>query len=375
LAQRTILIVGGGVIGLSIAEALSRRGVHPIVLEKGEIGMEASWAGAGFLSFHSAVLSGGPLQELAEFSFHLYKSWVELLKQDSGVEVGFRDGASFEVAFDDEEVARLRDLYTKLQSRRVDVRWKEGAEVREAEDELSTEVMAAMAMPTTGRVQTTALMKALATLLGKRGVSLREHTPVSGFLIEGGRLRGVKTPHEDIQADAVVLASGAWSGSLGEKLGLKLPIRPLRAQVTMFSSERLDLQSVIVTPTVTLVPRGEGHYHVSTSVEDVGFNKNTTLQGVERIETGAYRAVPALRLGKMESRWAGLMSGTPDGLPFLGPAPGLEGLYLACGHFDQGFLLAPATGLLLDQALRGEESDVSLEPFAANRPMQGSLGL
>jgi len=97
--------------------------------------------------------------------------------------------------------------------------------------------------------------------------------------------------------------------------------------------------------------------------EDAGFNKNTTLQGLEKIESNAHRVLPSLRLAKMEARWAGLLPGSPDGKPFLGPVPGIEGFYLACGHGAHGYLLAPATGLMLDQLLRGEETDIPLEPF------------
>jgi glycine oxidase len=149
----------------------------------------------------------------------------------------------------------------------------------------------------------------------------------------------------------------------------------MRGQVVMFYSDRVNLQSTLTTSQIKIVPRGDGHYHASIPSEDVGFNKNTTLQGVEGIESGAYRVVPGLRLAKMESRWAGLLPGNPDGKPFLGAVPGMEGLYLACGHFDQGYLLAPATGLLIEQAIRGEEPDISMEPFSLDRPIQESFGL
>jgi glycine oxidase len=149
----------------------------------------------------------------------------------------------------------------------------------------------------------------------------------------------------------------------------------MRGQVALFSSDHPLLQSQVTSSQVTIVPRMDNHYHVTTESEDAGFNKNTTLQVMDKIESGAYRVLPGLRLAKMESRWAGLLPGTPDGRPFLGPVPEVEGLFLACGHFDQGYLLAPATALLIEQLIRGEDTDLPLEPFLANRPIQQSFGL
>jgi len=115
--------------------------------------------------------------------------------------------------------------------------------------------------------------------------------------------------------------------------------------------------------------------YVGSTVEDVGFNKGTTLEGVGYLEEAAYRGVPKLRLARMESRWAGLRPGTPDGRPFIGPVPGLEGLLLACGHYAHGILLAPATGAIVDQILHGEETDIPLEDFAPNRTFLDPVGL
>jgi glycine oxidase len=375
LGNRTILIVGGGIIGLSIAEALSRRGIKPIVLEKGEFGREASWAGTGSLSLKQAVLAGGAKLDLSVFSLRLFNQWMDLLHQESGVDPEYYIGPALEIAFDENEENNLKHLFHRLQSLDMAVEWKTGDEARNGEPEISTEILSAIQMPQMGLVRPPRLMRALMTLLVKRGVVLRDQTPVSGFLTQGGKVLGVRTSHEEIKADAVVLAGGAWSGPLGERLGIKIPVRPMRGQVALFYSDRFVVKSVLTTSQVTLVPRADGHYHVSTSSEDVGFNKNTTLQGVEKIESGAYRVAPGLRLAKMESRWAGLLPGNPDGRPFLGLVPEIEGLYLACGHFDQGFLLAPATGLLMDQMLRGEEPDIDIEPFSLNRPIQENFGL
>jgi glycine oxidase len=373
LGNRKILIVGGGIIGLSIAEALSRRGLKPILLEKGELGREASWAGAGSLSLKKAVLAGGVQLELSVFSLRLFERWMGLIQQESGVDPGYHLGPTLEIAFEEAEEAKLRNLFSRLQALKMEVAWKTGEEVRKGESEISTEVISAIQMPKTGVIRPPRLLRALVTLLAKRGVVMQDQTVVSGFLVRGGKVCGVKTAFEEIGADAVVLAAGAWSGPLGDHLGIKLPVRPMRGQVAMFYSDRVTFQSSLTTSQISIVPRGDGHYHASIPSEDAGFNKNTTLQGVEAIESGAYRVAPGLRLAKMESRWAGLLPGSPDGKPFLGTVPGIEGLYLACGHFDQGYLLAPATGLLIEQTLRGEEPDIPMEPFSLNRPIQESF--
>jgi glycine oxidase len=284
-------------------------------------------------------------------------------------------GPALEIAFEEKEEAKLKNLWTRLQSLNMEVDWKTGDEARKVEPEISTEVISAIQMPKVGVIRPPRLLRALTTLLAKRGVVMRDQTAVSGFLTRGGKVCGVKTSFEEIGADAVVLAAGAWSGPLGDHLGIKIPVRPMRGQVAMFYSDRVTLQSSLTTPQIKIVPRGDGHYHASIPSEEAGFNKNTTLQGVEAIESGAYRLAPGLRLAKMESRWAGLLPGSLDGKPYLGSVPDIEGLYLACGHFDQGYLLAPATGLLIEQTLRGEEPDIPMEPFSLNRPIQESFEL
>ena len=373
MGNRKILIVGGGIIGLSIAEALSRRGLKPILLEKSEFGREASWAGAGSLSLKTAALAGGVQLELSVFSLSLFGRWMELIQEESGVDPGYHVGPALEIAFDETEEAKLRYLFSRLKSLNMEVDWKTGDEARKVEPEISTEVVSAIQMPKVGVIRPPRLLRALTTLLAKRGVVMRDQTAVSGFLTRGGKVCGVKTSFEEIGADAVVLAAGAWSGPLGDHLGIKIPVRPMRGQVAMFYSDRVTLQSSLTTPQIKIVPRGDGHYHASIPSEEAGFNKNTTLQGVEAIESGAYRLAPGLRLAKMESRWAGLLPGSLDGKPYLGSVPDIEGLYLACGHFDQGYLLAPATGLLIEQTLRGEEPDIPMEPFSLNRPIQESF--
>jgi len=375
LANRTILIIGGGVIGLSIAEALSRHGIQPIVLEKGEFGREASWAGTGSLSLKKAALAGGARLDLSVFSLRLFDRWMELIHSESGVDPEYHLGPALETAFDADEETNLKHLFVRLQELKMAVEWKSGEEARNAEAELSPEVVSAIQMPQTGSLRPPRLMRALLTLLVKRQVILRDQTAVSSFITKNGKVCGVKTSHDEIKADAVVLAGGAWSGSLADRVGVKIPTRPMRGQVALFSSDHTIIQSQVTSSQVTIVPRLDGHYHVTTDSEDAGFNKNTTLHMMERIESGAYRVVPGLRLAKMESRWAGLLPGTPDGSPFLGPVPEVEGLYLACGHFDQGYLLAPATALLIEQLIRGEETDIPLEPFLVSRPIQQSFGL
>jgi glycine oxidase len=372
--SRRILIIGGGVIGLSIAETLSRRGVKPVVLEKGDVSREASWAGAGYLSLKGAALCGGPYFDLSVFSLQLYEQWVELLAQESGVDPEFFRGGHLEIGYGEEDEKNLRKLHDRLHSAGIPVGWLSGKEARELEPEISTEVTAAFQMPEGAQVRPPRLNRALLQVLFRRGVDIRDQTPVSNFLLDGTKVRGVKTPQGEIEADSVVLAAGAWSGQLGDRLGLRLPVRPVRGQVVMFSAARKSLKRVLFTPQATLVPRADGRVYVGSTVEDVGFNKNTTLEGVNMLEEAAYRAVPGLRMARMESRWAGLRPGTPDGRPFLGRVPGCEGLILACGHMAHGILLAPATAILVDQIVHGEDTDLELEPFAPGRTFQDPVG-
>ena len=375
MSERRIVIVGGGVIGLSIAQHLLARGVKPIVLDRGSFARESSWAGAGYLDLRSAVETGGDFFKLCRFSYDLFPEWNARLRGESGIDPELLDSGSLDLALDGEDELRIRSLEMKLKEQQLEGRWLTRVEAQRMEPALSGEIQSAFYLEEARQIRPPRLTRALLEVLQKQGAELREREMVEGFEVRGRRVHGVKTSGKLIECDEVVLASGAWTGLWGEKFKTEIPVRPVRGQVVMYKAHPGLLKSILFTPSAYLVPRADGRIYVGSTLEEAGFDKSTTPDGLKGLKRGARRAVPLLEEALIEDTWAGLRPGSPDGWPILGKLPGWEGVWMAAGHFTHGLLLSAATGQIMAQAILGKPTDLDLSPFAMNREPHPPVGL
>ncbi len=371
--------MGGGVIGLSIAERLSRQGITPIVLDRGAFAKEASWAGAGFLDLRSVARVGGSLMELCKRSYDLFPEWTERLKKDSGVDPEYQNCGSYDVAFTEAEEMSIRRLENNLKTFSLTGQWYDPAKALALEPTLSPQVRSVFSFAQTGQVKPPRLSRALLKTLQKAKADLREFEQVEDFLLKGKQFLGVRTNKGIIDADGVVLATGAWSAALAEKLGVQLTAKPYRGQVVMYRGQPKALKHILFHSgplgITYLVPRMDGHVYVGSTLEDVGFDKSTTPEGLEKLKKGAVQLVPGLSQQLVEETWAGLRPGSIDGWPYLGAVPGLDGVWMATGHYTHGILLSAVTGEVMAQLVTGERPSVHLHPFALDREPHPVSGL
>ncbi len=379
MGGQRIIIVGGGVIGLSIAEQLLRRGLKPILLDKGPFAKEASWAGAGYLDLRSASRVGGEFFELCKRSFDLFPEWVDRLKRESAIDPELIHCGSLDVAFNDEEENAVRQMEKNLKTFNLSGEWLTPGEASQKEQQLTSKAKSIFHFKETSQVRSPRLTRALIQVLQKGGAELRELEGVEEFVIKGSQIRGVRTAKGIIEGDQVVLAAGAWSGLLAEKLKISVPTKPFRGQVVMFRSKPGTLMHILFTGVLKgftyLVPRLDGHIYVGSTLEDAGFEKTTTPGGMEKLKNGALKLLPGLSQQLIEETWSGLRPGSVDGWPYIGSVPGFEGLWLATGHFTHGLLLSAVTGLLISQALEGEKPSMNLNSFAVNRKPHAVAGI
>lgn len=379
MSSKRIIIVGGGVIGLSIAEQLLRKNITPIVLDRGAFAKEASWAGAGFLDLRSVARVGGAMMELCKKSYDLFPEWTARLKKDSQVDPEYQNSGSYDVAFTEEEETAIHKMENNLKTFGLTGQWYEGPEALDREPQLSPLAQSVFYFPHTSQVLPARLNRALLQVLQKAKVDLREFEEVDDFLIKGKQFLGARTNKGVIDADGVVIAAGAWSAPLAEKLGLSLVSKPYRGQVVHYRSQPGAVKHILFhtgsTGITYMVPRLDGHIYVGSTLEDVGFDKSTTPAGLEKLKTGAMQLVPGLSQYLIEETWAGLRPGSIDGWPYLGPVPGLEGVWMATGHYTHGILLSAVTGEVMAQMVNGERTSVNLLPFALNRSAHPVSGL
>ena len=347
-----VIIIGGGIIGLSLAIALRKRGVTVLVVERGEPGREASHAAAGMLA--DFPLETPPvLQTLATASARMYPEFVQELQDESGTNVDLRDqGTIFFVT--PEQLRERPSLTTECPL---------PSALSQLEPALGHLDLAAIYLNERS-VDPRALTSAALKAARHRGVDIASGTAVTDVLLADGSVTGVATGRTRYPAAVVVNCAGAWAGKLPP---LQFPIRPVKGQMLSLVGPSRDLvRHVIRTPEVYLVPRSDGRILVGATVEEAGYDKRTDAATIQRLQQAAIRLVPALAQARMLEAWAGLRPGSPDNLPILG-ATQIPGYFVATGHFRDGILLAPVTAQVMAQMITGGQSEYDVSPFSPAR--------
>jgi glycine oxidase len=362
-----VIIVGGGVIGCSIAYHLAREGVKVTVLDKGEIGSEASRAAAGMLAPLAEVEEDGPFQGLGLASLRLFPHLAEALEQECGVDIEYLRSGILRVALTEEQAEHLKGVAHRRPPPGLELRWLEPDELRALEPGLSLEVLGALYSPEEHQVNADRLVQALARAAAAHGAVMRRNTRATGLVRRGMRVTGVRIPDGTLSAGHVVLAAGAWTARVAQGIGIALPVFPVRGQMIALPASRSAPRHIVWGEEGYLVPKANGLLFAGATVERVGFRKNVTLRGMSGLRMMAKSLVPRLVGLDAVDAWAGFRPGSADGLPILGPVPGWEGLSVACGHFRNGILLAPITGQLIARSIFDGSSNEALAPFSPAR--------
>jgi glycine oxidase len=372
-----VIVIGGGVIGLSVALELAGQGAAVTVLEQADFGREASWAGAGILPPGNLDAAVTPEARLRALSHSLWPDWAEALTAETGIETGYARCGGLELRSGTEE--NLDDLAAETEWwREQGVRVEElnSDSLKELEPLVSPEILAAYRLPDLGQVRNPRLLKALLSGCAARGVRLRPGTPVIGLeeqddgrAEDKGRLiDSLKTHSGRARAGRYLVTGGAWSRGLLASVGVDVAINPVRGQMVLLSQTPRMFSHVLQTGPRYIVPRDDGQILIGSTEENVGFLKaNTALAVSELLAFGASR-VPALAHARFECCWSGLRPGSQDGLPYLGRVAGFDNLFIAAGHFRSGLQMSPGTARLTRQALLDQETDIPLEPFQSDRP-------
>lgn len=359
-----IIIIGGGVIGLTTAYYLARSGAVVTVLERGEPGREASWASAGIIPPGNPDRATSPIDRLRAESAQRFPHFSQTLHQLTGIDNGYRvtGGIEFLPAEQADTLVQPWDnesiTYYRLTPK----------ELAQLEPELARLPGIAHHLPQMAQVRNPRHLRALLAACRLLGVSVCDYAEVTGLVVRRGRIHAVKLADETIPCAAVLLATGAWTQQLLDPLSVSLPIHPVRGQIVLLRPNTPVIRSIVLLGKQYLVPREDGRVLVgSTEEPEAGFDKQTTAQAVAELLGLALKWVPALRLASVESNWAGLRPGSADGLPYLGAVPGVQGLFVAAGHYRAGIQLSLATGLHLSRLVQGE-AVAELAAFRPDRP-------
>ncbi|MDE2924798.1 MAG: glycine oxidase ThiO [Acidobacteriota bacterium] len=358
-----VVVVGAGVIGCAVAYHLAKVGVSVLVLERGRVGREASWASAGILT-HARPASTHPYERLATLSRSLFEPLVQELIELSGVDPEYRPSGGVHVFLDDEGVERARNYYRGSVLTGLEVEFLEPADLFELEPALNREARAAIRFPGDGSIRPPRLVRALSLAAQRLGTRILEHSPVVEMKVRSGRVTDILTPEERIHGGRFVLATGAWSGLVGDRVGVNLPVYSSKGEIVLLESLPGKLGQIVNNDGHYLVPRSDGKLLVGATEETVGFDKTSTVHGVLELLKWAYHVAPGLSDATFVTSWAGLRPAVRRGGPFLGRLKEFENLYVATAHNSNGMLLSAASGLLMSQLLTNRPTSLALEPFA-----------
>jgi glycine oxidase len=345
-----VIVIGGGIIGLSLSIELRKREAKVLVVERGEPGREASYAAGGML-VDFPMETAPPLQPLAMASARMYPEFAHELEVESGKSVDLRShGTMFFPASGHETNAVLRDAALP-------------APLADLEPALAPTNHPAFYLRERS-VDPRALTHAALQTAKHRGVDVSSGDAVTAVNLRGKQVCGVTTNKTAFAAPKVVNCAGAWSGQIPPQA---FPTRPVKGQMLCLISPRRDLlKHVIRSPEAYLIPRSDGRILVGTTVEEAGFDKRTEIETIQRLHRAAMAMVPELKNAKILEDWAGLRPGTPDALPILGATP-TPGYYVATGHFRDGILLAPITAHVMARVIEGEAPGFDLSAFSPER--------
>ncbi len=355
-----VAIIGGGLIGMMSAFYLQKAGFRITLFDKSDIATESSWAGGGILSPLYPWKYSTQVNELAAWSQAIYPSLIQEIESVSGISAEFRKTG---LLLDHSELDESAERWLQQNQRTCELLESGAALLRNLNPVKDYSLIADVA-----QVRNPRLAKSLARCLQRYQARLVTHSEVLALQSSStGQVR-LTTDDGTEMFDKVVVCAGAWTARLLAKTGLNISIKPIRGQMLLFKAFPDFLQSIVLAQGHYIIPRQDGHILVGSTMEDVGFDKSTTADALQRMREFITEFAPGLLDFELEKQWAGLRPGSPSGIPVIDVHPDMKNVFINAGHFRNGVLLAPAsakllTDIVLDRPSTLEVSNYSYEEF------------
>ncbi|MBM4010063.1 MAG: FAD-dependent oxidoreductase [Planctomycetes bacterium] len=367
-------IIGGGIVGLSIARELAGRGLSVRVVAREGGRNTASWAAAGILPPAPDHAAATPNERLTAWSDRLHRRWARELLDETGIDNGLRACGGLYVGHGLTGHELLRGQAEAWRTKGVTCDWLAGAEVAGYEPAVAGAVArgavtCGYALPDEAQIRPPRHLEALEKSCALRGVEIAAGVEIRGLDVRGARIEGVIAPGAGgrVRAEWYVLAAGAWSGGLAERLGVAIDTRPIRGQIAQLRLHPQRLCRVVNRGLDYLVPRADGTLLVGSTLEDAGFDASTDDATIGRLVALARDLLGDLPSAQVERAWAGLRPGSADGLPTIGPVPAVANAVLATGHFRAGLHQSTGTAALVADLITGRTPPLDPIFFAADR--------
>jgi glycine oxidase len=365
-----ILIIGAGVIGLSIARELRRKSVGKIILaERGHAGREASHAAAGMLAPQSEADQMDDFFTLCTESRDLYPEFAAELSDETGVDIELDRSGTLYLGFTDQDIEEMGHRFDWQRSAGLAVERLSGKECVALEPSIAENIREALYFPNDWQVENRKLLDALVEFARRNEIEIVGNALIEMLSVEGDKvIRAETLDGRSFLADQFVLATGAWTSfiKIGE-LPAAVDVKPIRGQMICFRVPERLFHRVIYCPRGYIVPRVDGRILAGATAEDVGFDAVTTSEGIAALHRTALEIAPGLSHLVIAEQWAGLRPFATDGLPVIGKLQHADNLYIATAHFRNGILLAPLTAKLIADVIVDHRDSSFLTSFGPQR--------
>jgi glycine oxidase len=355
MAGHSVIIAGGGVIGLACALECRWRGYEVILVEKGRCGGQASGAAAGLLApFSENADQPDAFYQLCRESLDMYEEWLEKIRQWSPVDPQFVRTGCLNAVFHEADVQPMIRRMTWQRTAGARAEWVDRADLRRMEPALTPDVVGALYYPDEAHLYAPAYVRALEEACRKSGVVMIEGAGElkikewrQGIVLAASRT-------EDLRGERLILCAGAWSGEWQDLFSVHWPVYPIRGQICAFPSEYGEIRHIVYTSQGYAVGKQNGSLVCGASEDVAGFDTTVTDQGISRLKRWSRRLIPALSARETHHAWAGLRPATQDGYPLLGPLASAERVICAFGHYRNGILLSPVTARVVGDWVEGK---------------------
>ena len=392
MTRPDVLIVGGGVMGCAVAYQLAREGLRVSVLERDGLCAGASGANAALI---------WPQAMTRSISLDLTLQCARMfptLGEELGTDIQYRRTGGMVAIETDEQWTQMADYVAGQADVGLHAELLDVAEARRREPLLAPDLLGAVFAEHGGTINPFRLTLGFAHAARARGATFAPGTEVRALLRRGDRIAGVSTAAGDVEADLVVQAGGSWSGAIAATAGVRVPVTPRQGMMVVTETAPFRLGHVLKpikadrdmwrfsqpwppdapgTPGYDPnLPPGKGmglaqtvagNLVIGSTSRFVGLDRSPTLAGIRYVLDQARRIMPRLNELRMLRTWAGLRPYTPDGLPLLGPAPGVDGLVLATGHDGSGIGMSPVSARMVAASITKGDPPLPLEPFDPRR--------
>lgn len=362
--QQDVIIIGAGVIGLATAEQLLLQGAKVTLIERNEVGLESSWAGGGILSPLCPWDYSDDVNRLSQYSAQLFPQWTSNLYKASGTDPEYLISGMKILSFVDKKIiedwrlqypTKIKYLATSHTDTHLNKKHYPG--YRDQENNSS------ILMPDIAQVRNPRLLKSLHIRVLQLGGKIIENCVVNQINIRNHNVHSLTTAQGQIFADYYVISAGAWSKTLLGSHALGIDIKPIKGQMLLFKFNEPPITNILIKDDVYVIPRQDGHLLVGSTIEDVGFNKKTTITARNNLMQKAREILPSLDKMPIIKQWAGLRPATKKNSPYIGRHSTLSNLFINAGHFRYGIVMAPASAEILTNEITNHSQKIDISPY------------